>query len=140
LNNKNHHISYKNILQRTLAFLFVSLLVYSCVRDDYSNYYVYKQNLDYTTTRLNYSDLEKMKGVLEKVEEFQIANKLKFQHRNSQQVAGFEVNTDNVLMLEKDGIHSLNFEIIDENSEKLKNLVLNQQDDKSYIAYLKERV
>jgi len=132
-------MNHKTIFQRLLSFLFVVLFVYGCVEDDYSlNNSFVEQNLDYKKTRLNYSDLEKKEGVLEKVKEFRIANQPKLQYRNTQQVAGFEVNTDNVLMLEKNGIHSLNFEIIEKNTEKLRNLVLNQQEDNSYIAYLLE--
>src|SRR5690554_2019237 len=105
------------------------MVVWSCQKDDSYNSEPIQNNKNYKITKLSFSDLERMNGVLEKIREAELKGKKESaQLRTITEIRGFRVNTDNVLMVEKDGIHSLNFEIIEEEeNEKHRNLVLNQE-------------
>src|SRR5690554_5506957 len=117
------------------------MAVWGCQKDDSYNPESIQNNKNYKITKLSFSDLERMNGVLEKIREAELKGKKESaQLRTITEIRGFRVSTDNVLMVEKNGIRSLNFEIIEEEeeNEKHRNLVLNQENDDSYSVHIVE--
>src|SRR5690606_22380778 len=124
----------KHFLLLTLGFM----AVWGCQKDDSYNPESIQNNKNYKITKLSFSDLERMNGVLDKIQEAELKSKKESTLFRTTEIRGFRVNTDNVLMVEKNGIRSLNFEIIEEENEKHRNLVLNQENDDSYSVYIVE--
>jgi len=142
--NKNHHISYKSILQRTLAFLFVSLLVYSCVRDDfYQEQNTSNQDVnDYKFNKISFSDLKNNNTkALKKIEQISsLKNKTKGRAYRTiyNEQYGVFIDTTQIVMLSKDNEHTITFRIVsdNENENEVENLVLKSRENGEYSAYI----
>jgi len=97
---------HKNILQQILSFLFVVLLVYSCVQDDFQNHSDNnpKNGKTYIVQPLSLDEIENKKAVEDKIKSIfsKEESSLKYRTNSSTNENDYVLDTDNIMYIENE--------------------------------------
>lgn len=149
---KNEFLTYLIIIMKkaikklkplflVLVTIVLSLHSVSCEKEEFETLNETSKNQsNYQIKKISFSELKLNRKAFEKLKESRLKISLTYLQRGVYN-EGFDVfiDTTNILITEKDGMHSITFRIInDEELSKVENLVLNSKDDGSYKAFITE--
>jgi|GEM_PF-901174 len=132
---------YKNLLQRIVATIFVVFLVNSCVQDDFQNDFDNnpKNGKTYIVKPLSLDEIENKKAVEDKIKNIfsKEESSLKYRTKSSTNENDYVLDTDNIMYIENELVHSYTLSIENRNNpSQLLNLVLSSQDGLEYAMHL----
>jgi hypothetical protein len=126
-----------------LVFIFFLSFFLSCEREEFDiSNEIHQNQSDYQVKKISFNDVKLNKNAFEKLKESRSKlNRSVLQRGVYNEDFGVFIDTTNILITEKEGRHSITFQIInDEDLSKVKNLVLNAKDDGSYSAFITEYI
>lgn len=133
----------KKLKQISKALLLCSMLYFtSCVNDDFINNNDLEQNnSNYQFKKISFNELKLNRKAFQKLKDVQKKN-TSMQYRGVyNDDFGVFIDTTNIVIIEKDGKHSITFKILDEeNQNKIENLILKSNIDGSYDAFISEYI